>query len=204
MANTWVKFRFEGHPVQVGPLAQVLIGSAQGHKLTQKWAGEAIQRVSAISHKQVTPVMLHSTVGRIAARAIRASMLADLAEKHWGLLVQNIASGDARIFVKPQVGDKELHGAGFHEAPRGTLSHWVVIKDGQIANYQAIVPTTWNASPRDEHGLHGPYEASLLGNPMADAEHPLEVLRTVHSFDPCWACAIHTFDPGGKELIHVS
>ncbi len=144
--------------MQVGPLAQVLIGYAQGHKLSHKWAGEAINRVSAISKKQVTPVMLHSTLGPIAARAIRASMLADLANKHWDLLGKNIATGDAKIFVKPQ------------------FSNWVVIKEGQIANYQAVVPTTWNAGPRDEHGSHGPYEASLLGNPVADVERPLEVL----------------------------
>jgi hydrogenase large subunit len=202
---TWVKSaRFEGKPMQVGPLAQVLVGFAQGHKLTVKWASEAIKTVSAISKKQVTPGMLQSTLGRIAARAIRASMLADLAEKHWGLLVNNIASGDPKIYVKPQFGDKELNGVGFHEAPRGTLSHWVVIKDGHIANYQAVVPTTWNAGPRDDHGTHGPYEASLIGNPVADAEKPLEVLRTIHSFDPCLACAIHTFDPEGKEVISVS
>jgi hydrogenase large subunit len=202
---SWVKSpRFEGKPMQVGPLAQVLVGFAQGHKLTQKWAGEAITQVSAISKKQVTPVMLQSTLGRIAARAIRACMLSELADKHWNLLVKNIASGDAKIFVKPQFGDKELRGVGFHEAPRGTLSHWVVIKDGQIANYQAVVPTTWNAGPRDEHGSHGPYEASLLGNPIADAQKPLEVLRTIHSFDPCLACAIHTFDPEGKEVIGIS
>jgi hydrogenase large subunit len=185
-------------------LAQVLIGYAQGHKLAHKWAGEAINRVSAISKKQVTPAMLHSTLGRTAARAIRASMLGDLANKHWDLLVKNIASGDAKIDVKPQFGDKELHGAGFHEAPRRMLSHWMVIKDGQIANYQAVVPTTWNAGPRDEQGAHGPYVASLLGNPIADAERPLEVLRTVHSFDPWLACAIHTFDPDGKEVITTS
>ncbi|HUI52244.1 MAG TPA: nickel-dependent hydrogenase large subunit [Terriglobales bacterium] len=202
---SWVKSpRFEGKPMQVGPLSQVLVGFAQGHKLTQKWAGEAIKNVSAISKRQVTPGMLQSTLGRIAARAIRCSMLADLADKHWNMLVQNIASGDAKIFVKPEFGDKELHGAGFHEAPRGTLSHWVVIKDGAIANYQAVVPTTWNAGPRDEHGTHGPYEASLIGNPVADAEKPLEVLRTIHSFDPCLACAIHTFDPDGKEVISVT
>jgi hydrogenase large subunit len=202
---TWVKSpRFEGKPMQVGPLAQVLVGFAQGHKLTVKWASEAIKQVSAIAKIPVKPGMLQSTLGRIAARAIRASMLADLAEKHWGLLVNNIASGDAKIYVKPQFGNKELHGVGFHEAPRGTLSHWVVIKDGAIANYQAVVPTTWNAGPRDEHGTHGPYEASLIGNPVADAEKPLEVLRTIHSFDPCLACAIHTFDPEGKEVISVS
>jgi len=202
---TWVKSpRFEGKPMQVGPLAQVLVGFAQGHKLTVKWASEAIKQVSAIAKIPVTPGMLQSTLGRIAARAIRASMLGDLAIQHWDLLVNNIATGDAKIYVKPQFGDKELHGVGFHEAPRGTLSHWVVIKDGQIANYQAVVPTTWNAGPRDEYGTHGPYEASLIGNPVADAEKPLEVLRTIHSFDPCLACAIHTFDPEGKEVISVS
>ena len=190
--------------MQVGPLSQVLIGFAQGHPLTVKWASEAIKNVSALTKKPVTPVMLQSTLGRIAARAIRAAMLSDLANKHWEMLVKNIASGDVKIFVKPQFGDKELHGVGFHEAPRGTLSHWVVIKEGQIANYQAVVPTTWNAGPRDENGTHGPYEASLIGNPVADAQKPLEVLRTVHSFDPCLACAIHTFDPEGKEIISVS
>ncbi len=201
---TWVKSpRFEGKPMQVGPLSQVLVGFAQGHPLTVKWAGEAIKQVSAISKQQVTPGMLQSTLGRIAARAIRASMLADLSDKHWNLLVKNIASGDTKIYVKPQFGDKELKGAGFHEAPRGTLSHWVVIKEGVIANYQAVVPTTWNAGPRDEHGTHGPYEASLMGNPVADSEKPLEVLRTVHSFDPCLACAIHTFNPEGKEVVSV-
>ena len=156
--------------MQVGPLAQVLIGFAQGHKLTAKWAGEAINRVSAIAKKQVTPAMLHSTLGCIAARAIRASMLADLANKHWDLLVKNIASGDAKIFVKPQFGGKELHGAGFHEAPRGTLSHWVVIKDGQIANYQAVVPTTWNAGPMKTAPM-GPTKgrSSVIPSPMRSA-----------------------------------
>jgi hydrogenase large subunit len=202
---TWVKSpRFEGKPMQVGPLSQVLVGFAQGHPLTAKWASEAIKNVSALTKKPVTPVMLQSTLGRIAARAIRAAMLSDLANKHWEMLVKNIATGDVKIFVKPQFGDKELHGVGFHEAPRGTLSHWVVIKEGQIANYQAVVPTTWNAGPRDENGTHGPYEASLIGNPVADAQKPLEVLRTVHSFDPCLACAIHTFDPDDKEVISVS
>ena len=128
----------------------------------------------------------------------------DLAGKLWDLLVRNIATSYTKIFVKPRFGDKKLHGVGFHKAPRGTLSHWAVIKEGQIANYQAVVPTTWNAGPRDEHGYHGPYEASLVGNPVADAQKPLEVLRTVNSLDPCLACAIHTFDPEGREVISVS
>ena len=168
-----------------------------------KWASEAIKTVSAVAKIPVKPGMLQSTLGRIAARAIRASMLGDLAIKHWDLLVNNIASGDAKIFVKPQFGDKELHGVGFHEAPRGTLSHWVVIKGGAIANYQAVVPTTWNAGPRDAKNQPGPYEASLVGNPVADSERPLEVIRTIHSFDPCIACAIHTLDVDGHEVSRV-
>ena len=96
-----------------------------------------------------------------------------------------------------------VQGVGFHEAPRGTLSHWIVIKDGVIKNYQCVVPSTWNAGPRDDKGKAGPYEESLVGNPVLDPEQPLEVLRTIHSFDPCIACAVHMLDPEGKELIKV-
>jgi hydrogenase large subunit len=97
----------------------------------------------------------------------------------------------------------EISGVGFHEAPRGVLSHWVVIKDGKIANYQAVVPTTWNAAPRNESDAIGPYEASLLNTPVADPERPLEVLRTVHSFDPCLACAVHVLDDEQREVVKV-
>jgi len=97
----------------------------------------------------------------------------------------------------------EQQGFGFHEAPRGTLSHWVVIDNGKIKNYQAVVPSTWNAGPRDSKEQPGPYEASLVGNPIADTDKPLEVLRTIHSFDPCIACAIHTLDVDGRELSKV-
>ena len=90
-----------------------------------------------------------------------------------------------------------------HEAPRGTLTHWVVINKGVFSNYQAVVPTTWNASPRDQKGVPGPYESSLLANPVADPEKPLEVLRTVHSFDPCMACACHTLDTKGRKIAQV-
>jgi hydrogenase large subunit len=126
-----------------------------------------------------------------------------MALKHWGLLVENIKKGDTAIFNAPKFPSGEIRGFGFHEAPRGTLSHWVVIRDGKIANYQAVVPTTWNASPRDAQQIRGPYESSLVGNPVADAERPLEVLRTVHSFDPCLACAVHTLDPEGREIARV-
>ena len=117
--------------------------------------------------------------------------------------MNNIGKGDTDIFNKPEFPKGEIRGVGFHEAPRGTLSHWIVINDGKIANYQAVVPTTWNASPRDEKDEPGPYEASLVGNPVADLEKPLEVLRTVHSFDPCMACAVHTLDPEGREISRV-
>ena len=201
---SWVKApRFKGQPMQVGPLAQVLIGYAQGHPLTVKYADLALNRVSAIAGVHATPEMLHSTLGRHAARAIRAAMLGDLAQKHWQLLVNNIAKGDFSVHNPPVFGGREVEGVGTHEAPRGTLSHWVVVKDEKIKNYQAVVPSTWNASPRDNTGAHGPYEASLLHSPIADPERPLEVLRTIHSFDPCMACACHTFDPQGKRIAQV-
>ena len=130
-------------------------------------------------------------------------MIADLALEHWQKLAANIGGGDTEIFTDWSYPDGEQRGFGFHEAPRGTLSHWVVIKNGKIANYQAVVPSTWNAGPRDDKNQRGPYEASLLGNPVADAEHPLEVVRTIHSFDPCLACAIHTLDPEGREVARV-
>ena len=201
---SWVKApRFQGRPMQVGPLAQVLVAYASGDPLTKKWADWMLATAGAVAGAKLGPNVLHSTVGRIAARAIRTAVLSELAVKHWQLLVENIAKGDTDIFTPWQYPKGEQRGFGFHEAPRGALSHWVVIKDGKIANYQAVVPSTWNAGPRDEKGQKGPYEACLIGNPVADAERPLEVLRTIHSFDPCLACAIHTHDAEGKELAKV-
>jgi hydrogenase large subunit len=200
---SWVKApRYNGEPAQVGPLAQVLVGYAQGHALTKKYAEVAIEKISSIGKISVTPDMLHSTLGRHGARAIRAGMLGELAQKHWTLLVENISKGDLTTFNAP-VFNGTVEGVGTHEAPRGTLSHWIVIKDAKIWNYQAVVPSTWNASPKDSKGVHGPYEASLLRTPLARPEEPLEVLRTVHSFDPCMACACHTFDPQGKKIAKV-
>ncbi len=201
---TWVKApRFEGQPMQVGPLANILCAYAAGDPLVQKWAGRALEVVAQISGKKVGPEVLHSTLGRHAARAIRAAVLSELAMKHWQLLVDNVMGGDTTTFNRPVFPKGEVEGMGFHEAPRGTLSHWVVLNDGKIKNYQAVVPTTWNASPRDDRGVAGPYEASLVKNPIADAEKPLEVIRTVHSFDPCMACACHVFDPNGNDVAQV-
>jgi hydrogenase large subunit len=201
---SWVKApRFEGKPMQVGPLAQVLAALAAGDELTTKFATETLQTAGKIAGANLTPAVLHSTLGRHAARMIRCRVIAHQALAHWEALVANIASGDTEIFTPFEFPAGEIQGFGFHEAPRGTLSHWCVIDNGKIKNYQCVVPSTWNAGPRDGEDQMGPYEASLVGNPIADTERPLEVLRTVHSFDPCLACAIHTHDPDGNEVSKV-
>jgi hydrogenase large subunit len=201
---SWVKSpRFGGKVMQVGPLAQVLVGFAQKHEPTVRWATKTLETAGSIAKTKLSPAILHGTLGRHAARMIRANVLAELGVKHWKMLVENIGKGDTTIFNEPTFPKGEQRGFGVHEAPRGTLSHWIVIKDGKIANYQAVVPSTWNAGPRDEKGQMGPYEAALIGNPVADPEQPLEILRTIHSFDPCIACAIHTLDPEGNEIARV-
>jgi hydrogenase large subunit len=201
---TWVKApRFQGKPTQVGPVANILVGYAQAHPLTRQWTDDALARVSKVGGHPVTVDRLQSTMGRYLSRAIRSAMLADLAVKHWARLVDNISKGDTTTYHAPSFPSGEIEGVGLHEAPRGTLSHWIVVKNGVLSNYQAVVPTTWNASPRDESGAPGPYEASLVGTPIADAERPLEILRTVHSFDPCMACACHTLDPSGRTIATV-
>jgi hydrogenase large subunit len=198
---SWVKApRFDGKPMQVGPLAQVLVGYATGHEPTRRWADLALNTAGSIAHTKLTPAVLNGTLGRHLARAVRACILSEMAAKHWQLLVDNIGKDDLSIFRDPVFPEGEIQGFGFHEAPRGTLSHWVVIKNGKIENYQCVVPSTWNAGPRDEKGQMGPYEASLVGNPIADPKRPLEALRTIHSFDPCLACAIHTLDVEGNEI----
>ena len=207
---SWVKApRLEGKPAQVGPLAQILVGFISGHEPTVRWTKAALAAVKAVHKIDLQPAQLHSTLGRHAARAIRCAMLGELAQKHWKLLVENIGKGDTRIWVDPMANLKPgiYKGVGFHEAPRGTLSHWTVIEsDGKsmkLKNYQAVVPSTWNAGPRDDKGVLGPYEKSLVGNPIADPKLPLEALRTIHSFDPCLACAIHTVDAEGEEIARV-
>ncbi len=201
---SWVKSpRFQGRPMQVGPLAQVLVGYAAGHEGITKWLDYALAEASKIAGVKLGPEVVHSTLGRHLARAVRATVLSELALEHWQKLVENIGTGDTEIFTPFEFPKGEIRGFGFHEAPRGALSHWVVINDGKIDNYQCVVPSTWNAGPRDAEGQMGPYEASLVGNPIADSERPLEVIRTVHSFDPCLACAIHTHDPDGEEKAKV-
>lgn len=194
---------FEGKPAQVGPLARVLMAVAAKHEPVVAHLTRILSTVEALAKTKVPLDALHSTIGRHAARAVMCAMNVDILEKQWKLLIDNIAKGDVATFEKPVFPKGEVSGFGFHEAPRGMLSHWVVIENGIIKNYQAVVPTTWNAAPRNEKGEPGPYEASLAGTPLADPERPLEVLRTVHSFDPCMACAVHLVDTQKRDIVQV-
>lgn len=201
---SWIKSpTFQGRPAQVGPLANVLCMAAAGHESTGKRLGQAMGTLNAVAGKEIPLAALHSTLGRHAARTVRCAVLLDTMNDQWNALVENIATGDTDTFNQPVFPKGEVRGFGFHEAPRGTLSHWVVINDGKIKNYQCVVPSTWNAGPRNHDDVMGPYEASLIGNPVHDPESPLEVLRTVHSFDPCIACAIHMVDTEQQEIIKV-
>ncbi|MCM0084405.1 nickel-dependent hydrogenase large subunit [Geomonas sp. Red32] len=199
---SWVKApRYEDQPMEVGPLARVLIAYASGDKATQETVNAVLKKLG------VGPEALFSTLGRTAARGIDCLLIARQTPKWLDQLIDNIGKGDLRIHNgerwDPSSWPTEAAGYGWHEAPRGSLGHWVKIKNGAIENYQAVVPSTWNASPRDAKGLRGPYEAALVGTPLADPSKPLEILRTIHSFDPCLACAVHVLDPGGNEMVRV-
>jgi hydrogenase large subunit len=199
---SWVKApTFHGMPAQVGPLANVLCMYAAGHAPTKKYTDKALATVSSLAGGQVPITALHSTIGRHAARAIRAAVLQETLQSQWQALIDNIGKGDNTTFNKPEFPKGEVKGVGIHEAPRGMLSHWIVIKDAKIKNYQAVVPSTWNSGPRNAQDTPGPYEASLVGTPIADPDKPLEVLRTVHSFDPCLACAIHVVDKDNNNKV---
>ena len=203
---SWVKApTYLGKPAQVGPLPHVVAMYLAGHEPTKTYVDNTLKTVSAIAGATVGIDALHSTIGRIAARVIRCAVLHDNLGAQWQALIDNIGKGDYTTFNTPVFPKGEQRGAGFHEAPRGMLSHWIVIDNGKIKNYQCVVPSTWNAGPRNDADELGPYEASLVGNPVADPELPLEVLRTIHSFDPCIACAIHLVDgkktPLGKVKV---
>ena len=202
---SWLKApTFYGKRAQVGPLAAVLNAVAAGHKPTTAYVTKVLDTVSALVGAKVGVDALHSTIGRHAARAVRCAVMLDLLEANWQKLIDNIGKGDVATFNKPTFPKGEIMGFGFHEAPRGILSHWTVIRDGKIANYQCVVPSTWNAGPRSEDGTPGPYEASLVDNPVADPEQPLEILRTIHSFDPCLACAVHVHDEETGKAVTVT
>jgi hydrogenase large subunit len=202
---SWVKApTFYGKRAEVGPLADVLVGVASGHAGYTKYLDQAMGTLRTVAQNPDIPLeAVNSTIGRHAARAVRCAVMIDVLNDQWQKLVDNIGTGDLDTFNAPVFPKGEIKGVGFHQAPRGTLSHWVVIEDAKIKNYQAVVPSTWNAGPRDANGEIGPYESSLMDNPVADPEKPLEVLRTVHSFDPCIACAIHMVDTEQQEIVRV-
>jgi len=200
---SWVKApRYEDQPMEVGPLARLLVAYASGHKEVQDAVNGVLKKLG------VGPEGLFSTLGRTAARGIDCLLIAQQTPKWLDQLIDNIGKGDYSTHNgekwDPSSWPAEAAGYGWHEAPRGSLGHWIKIKDQKILNYQAVVPSTWNASPRDAKGLRGPYEAALVGTPLADPNKPLEILRTIHSFDPCLACAVHVLDARGNEMVKVN
>ena len=196
---SWLKApRYQDHPMEVGPLSRMLVAYASGHPDVKAAVDGVLAKLNAPA------TALFSTLGRIAARAIEAHVMAGQVSKWVAELGDKLGHGDLRIHNgdkwDPDTWPKQAQGFGFHEAPRGSLGHWVHIEDKKIKNYQCVVPTTWNAGPRDAKGQRGAYEASLLKTPIADPERPVEILRTVHSFDPCLACAVHVVDARGRRF----
>ena len=196
---SWLKApRYQDKAMEIGPLARMLVAYASGHKDVQAAVNGVLAKLNA------PPTALFSTLGRIAARAIETKIMAAQLKVWVVELQRHLGSGDTRIHAgekwDPDTWPKTAQGFGFHEAPRGALGHWVEIEDKKIKNYQCVVPSTWNAGPRDAHGQRGAYEAALLNTPLADPERPVEILRTVHSFDPCLACAVHVVDLEGRVL----
>ncbi len=199
---SWLKTpRWKGNAMEVGPLARLLVAYASG-------SAEVKEEVDgALAALGVPVTALFSTLGRTAARGLETRLIARWAKEFYADLLSNIRNGDTRMVEgskrDPATWPATAKGVGMSEAPRGALAHWIVIRDGKIDNYQLVVPSTWNASPRDAQGQRSAYEASLIGTPIADPERPMEVLRTIHSFDPCIACAVHLYDEKGQALHQV-
>jgi hydrogenase large subunit len=200
---SWLKTpRWNETPMEVGPLARVLAMYATGNRQVQDLTNAVLKQLNA-------PLSaVFSTLGRTAARGIETKVFADAMRTYYDDLIAEIKAGNTKTFEgskwEPTTWPGHAQGFGYMEAPRGALGHWVVIENGKIDNYQMVVPTTWNASPRDHKGQAGAYEMALVGTPLAKPEWPLEILRTIHSFDPCMACAIHMIDVGGNDLGEVA
>jgi len=199
---SWVKTpRWKDHPMEVGPLARALVAYAKGNQEVKEEVDGALKKLD------VPITALFSTLGRTAARGLETRLVARWAREFYTQLVDNIRSGNltthAGVKWDPTTWSAECEGVGLTEAPRGALAHWIRIKDQKIDNYQLVVPSTWNASPRDAKGQRSAYEEALIGTPVAKEAEPLEIIRTIHSFDPCLACAIHVYDPDGKMVHQV-
>lgn len=198
---SWIKTpRWNDKPMEVGPLARMVVGYSQSQEMKAE-IDSALQALDA-------PVeALFSTLGRTAARGIEAKLAANWLLDFYNDLIANIQRGDTSTHLgamwEPSEWPKACEGVGMTEAPRGALAHWIKIKDTKIDNYQLVVPTTWNASPRDKNGVRSAYEEALIGTRLANPDQPLEILRTIHSFDPCLACSVHLYDSSGKHVTRV-
>lgn len=192
-AYSWIKApRYKGQPVETGPLARILINYAAGDQAVKNLVDDTLAKLN------IPLTALQSALGRTIARGLESLLIADWMREDMDQLLANIKNGNQVTFNsakwEPETWEKNAKGVGWIEAPRGALGHWIVIEDGKTKEYQAVVPSTWNASPRDKNGNIGAYEASLIGTPMADKTQPLEIIRIIHSFDPCLACAVHLTD----------
>ncbi len=200
---SWIKApRWRGHAMEVGPLARYVIGYMQGHEEIK----DQVDRTLAALDVPIDA--LFSTLGRTAARGLEAQWAAHKQRYFMDKMIANIKAGDTATAnpekFDPSTWPSEVKGVGFTEAPRGALAHWIKIKDTRIDNYQCVVPTTWNGSPRDNDGNIGAFEASLLDTKMERADEPVEILRTLHSFDPCLACSTHVMGPDGEDLAEIT
>ena len=196
---SWIKTpRWKEKPMEVGPLARLVVAYAAG-KEPQKTAVDNV-----LAALDLPASALFSTLGRTAARGIETQLVAGWALEFFDQLMKNLENGDSRmanpVMWENENWPKKAQGVGLTEAPRGALAHFIVMENNRVKNYQMVVPTTWNASPRDENGNLSPYESALIGTPVHDANQPLEILRTIHSFDPCLACAVHLYDEEGKYV----
>jgi len=199
---SWLKSpRWKGNAMEVGPLARMIVGYASGNTEYKDVVNDALGRL------KLPATALFSTLGRTAARGLETKLAVQWLQDEYDHLIANLKSGDTSTAEtskwNPSTWSEDAKGFGFSEAPRGSLGHWVKIHGGKIASYQIVVPSTWNASPKDAKGQHGAYEAALMGTPMADPQRPVEILRTIHSFDPCLACASHVIGPDGRTLAEV-
>jgi [NiFe] hydrogenase large subunit len=194
---SWLKApRYDGAPCEVGPLARVLVAYAKGDKGAQTLVNKTLADLSIPTNA------LFSTLGRTAARGLETVIVGQAMEGWLNELVVNLKNGNDKTYQKWEMPDKGM-GYGLNDVPRGSLGHWIQIENKKIKNYQYVVPSTWNLGPRDAKGIKSPVEESLIGTPIADPKRPLEVLRTVHSFDPCIACAVHVIDPDSNQVYKV-
>jgi len=194
---SWFKApRYDGEPCEVGPLARVLVAYARGQKEIKPVVDNVLKTLGVDANA------LFSTLGRTAARGIETLVIGERMNNWVMELVENVKNGDTKTY-EPYERPNSGMGVGLNDVPRGSLGHWVQIENKKIKNYQYVVPSTWNLCPRDAKGKMGPVEESLIGTPVADPKRPLEVLRTVHSFDPCIACGVHVIDPDSNEVYKI-